>query len=165
MPGVPDLAGELVVVNGSMYWRTPGQAAFTQGDPTTLTWNPADKTSGPVAYVNTLLSAVADSSLTPKLLGTEQEPFGPCYHIQVQATPDVVKSKLSMTGEGLGSAVVDLWIYESDFRIERLEFHAGDPTAGAAAFRMVLSHYDDISPIEIPPASELATPEPTPSGT
>ncbi|MGD0863188.1 MAG: hypothetical protein ABSA21_10585 [Candidatus Limnocylindrales bacterium] len=164
LPGLPDFSGELLVVGSSAWYRTPGQNVFTETDVSTLTYNPADKTSGPVALVNTILSVAADKSLKPKLLGTGPDLYGQCYHIQVQATPDVVQSKLSMTGTGVGFSVLDLWIYQSDFRIERMEVHTSDPD-GSAAIELALSNYDGVSPIESPPPAQLPTLAPESSAT
>jgi hypothetical protein len=165
IPGLPDLAGEMIISGSSAYSRAPGEKAFSTTAVTNLSYNPADKTSGPVSVVNTILGVVADASLSPQLLGIVQEPYGSCYHIQVQVTPDVVKSKLSVTGTGIGSTVVDLWIYQSDFYVERVEFKMADPTAGSAAIRLVLSNYNKVSPIAVPPASEMATGLPAPAAT
>jgi hypothetical protein len=152
LPGLPNFAGELLVVAGTAYYRAPNQPKFSTEAATSLPINPADKTSGPTGIVQEVLSTVADKSLNPQLLGTSQEAGGWCYHIQVQATPDVVKTGLGMTGQGVGYAKVDLWIYESNFLVERLELHTSDPTAGSAAIRLVLSNYNSVAAI-LPPAA------------
>jgi hypothetical protein len=152
LPGLPNFAGELLVVAGTAYYRAPNQPKFSTEAATSLPINPADKTSGPTGIVQEVLSTVADKSLNPQLLGTSDEAGGACYHIQVQATPDVVKTGLGMTGQGVGYAKVDLWIYESNFLVERLELHTSDPTAGSAAIRLVLSNYNSVAAI-LPPAA------------
>jgi hypothetical protein len=163
LPSLPDLAGEAVIVGGFAYVRSPGQNVFTQVAESTLTYDPTNKTSGPVALVSAILAIAADKTLSPKLIGTEAEPYGPCYHIQVQAKPDVVQSQLSLTGVGAGYAILDLWVYQSDFRVERMDIHASDPASGSAAMRLVLSNYNRVAPIEVPPPAQLATPVAVPS--
>ena len=69
-----------------------------------------------------------------------------------------------MNGVGVGYAIVDVWIHQSDFRIARMELHMSDPK-GTAALRLVLSQYDSIAPIEVPPPAQLETGAPTPAAT
>jgi len=127
LPGVPNFAGELVVVGGNAYLRAPGQATFSTEAASSLPLNPADSSSGLLPEFQTILTTIDDKSLSPKLVGIESRPGGPCYHIQVQATPDVVGTGLGLTGQGVGYAIVDLWIYQSSFLIEHMELHTSDP--------------------------------------
>jgi hypothetical protein len=143
-----------VVVNGLAYVRTPGQTKYALEADTSLSLNPADATGGPAAMVQTIIQIAADPSLSPRLIGIEQEPGGTCYHIQVQATPDVVSSKMGLTGTAVGSSTLDLWIFQDSFRVERLDLHSVDPTS-SAAIRLVLSNYDNIAPINAPPAAQF----------
>jgi hypothetical protein len=157
LPGLPDFAGEVVVVNGNAYVRTPGQTKYALEADTSLSITPADATGGPAAIVQTIIQIAADPSLSPRLIGTEQEPGGTCYHIQVQATPDVVSSKLGLTGTAVGSSTLDLWIFQDSFRVERLELHTADPTS-SAAIRLVMSSYDNIAPIYAPLPAQFEIP-------
>ena len=155
LPGVPNFAGELVVVGGNAYLRAPGQATFSTEAASSLPLNPADSSSGLLPEFQTILTTIDDKSLSPKLVGIESRPGGPCYHIQVQATPDVVGTGLGLTGQGVGYAIVDLWIYQSSFLIEHMELHTSDPVAGSAAIRVVLTEYNSVAPILAPAAGQF----------
>jgi hypothetical protein len=54
---------------------------------------------------------------------------------------------------------VDLWIYQSNFLVQRMELHTSDPAAGSAAIRLVLSQYDAITPITVPDSSQYGVPD------
>ena len=157
LPGLPDFAGEVIVVKGYAYVRTPGQDKYVLEADTSLALNPADATGGPAAMVQTIIQIAADPSLSPQLLGTDPEPGGACYHIRVQATPDLVKAKMGLVGTGVGTSTLDLWIFQDSFRVERLELHTSDPTT-SAAIRLVMSNYDNIAPINPPPAEQFEIP-------
>jgi hypothetical protein len=157
LPGLPNFAGEVVVVNGLAYVRTPGQTKYSLEADTSLALNPANATGGPAAMVQAIIQIAADPSLSPQLIGTDQEPGGACYHIQVQATPDVVKAKLGLTVSAVGTSTLDLWILQDSFRVERLELHTADPTS-SAAIRLVMSSYDNIAPIYAPLPAQFEIP-------
>ena len=155
LPGLPDFAGQVLVVDGNAYLRVPGQSIFSTEAASSLPLNPADSSGGVLAEFQTILTTVDDKDLNPKLLGIESRPGGPCYHIQVQAAPDVVSNVLDLTGQGVGYAIVDMWIYQSNFLIEHMDLHTSDPLAGSAAIRLVLSEYNSIAPIVAPAAGQF----------
>ena len=95
--------------------------------------------------------------MSPVLVGTEQEPYGAAYHIRVDLTPSVVNDKLGAAGHSFGTGTLNLWILQNGFYVERMEFSSADPSAGAAAIRLVLSNFNNVSPIEVPPASQIDT--------
>jgi hypothetical protein len=155
LPGVPNFAGELLVVDGNAYLRAPGQTIFSTEAASSLPLNPADSSSGLLPEFQTILTTVADKSLSPKLVGIEARPGGSCYHIQVQASPDVVGTGLGLTGQGVGYAIVDLWIYQSSFLLEDMDLHTSDPLAGSAAIRLMLSEYNSVPAILAPAAGQF----------
>jgi hypothetical protein len=157
LPGLPGLAGEVLVVGGNAYTRAPGQQKYSVGIDTSLPYNPADATSGPAVNFQRILATAADKSLSPELVGTEQEAGGACYHIRVKATPDVVKTQLGIVGEAVGYSTVDVWILQDSFLVERFELHTSDPTLGSA-IRLVMSQYNGIAPIKAPAAGQYETP-------
>ena len=158
LPGLPNFAGEILVVGANAYMRAPGQPKYTTDAVTNLPMNPADKSGGPAAYVLTILTAAADKSLKPHLLGTVQEAGGMAYHIRVVATPDVVMKDTGLGGETVGNSTVELWILEGSFLVERMELYTSDPKAGSAAIRLVLSQYNAIGEIKAPVAGQVSNP-------
>ncbi len=158
LPGLPNFAGEMLVVGANSYMRAPGESKYTADATTNLPMNPADKSAGPSAYVLTILSAAADKSLKPQLLGTVQEAGGMAYHIRVVATPDVVKKDTGLGGESVGNSTVELWILEGSFFVERMELYTSDPKAGSAAIRLVLSQFNAIGAIKAPAAGQVSNP-------
>ena len=158
LPGLPNFAGEILVVGANAYIRAPGQLKYTVDAVTNLPLNPADRSAGPSAYVLTILSAAADKSLKPQLLGTVQEAGGMAYHIRVVATPDVVKKDTGLGGESVGNSTVELWILEGSYFVERMELYTSDPKAGSAAIRLVLSQFNGIAPIHAPVAGQVDNP-------
>jgi hypothetical protein len=155
LPGLPNFAGEVLVVAGKAYTRAPGAAKYTAGPDTDVPWNLFDASNGPFAIVQLLVKVSASKDLSPKLLGTEQCDGGPCYHIQVQATPAVVKAEMvlmgfSITGTGPGSAIVDLWVLQDSYEVAILEIHTVDPYIGAAAIQLAMNQWDGITPIVAP---------------
>jgi hypothetical protein len=158
LPTVPDLAGEVIVYAGYAYVRAPGEAKFTAMGDTELTVNPGDPTGPPISWVRTILEIAADDSLNPVLLGDSEEADGTAYHIQVQATPAVVKTAFMLIGDGVGNARLDIWIHHGDFHLLRMELHMNDSAAGPGAARLVLSRYDSIDPIKAPDASQFEIP-------
>jgi hypothetical protein len=161
LPTVADLAGEIVIVGGNAYVRAPGQRVFTVSAASSLSYNPTVRTTGPLYLVSAIIGLAASPLLNPQLIGTENRAGGACYHIRVQATGETVAAKLSMKGAGVEDAIMDLWIYQSTFQIQSLEIHTNDPAVGPSAIRMVLSKYDAIDPIEVPPPAQLPTSGPT----
>jgi hypothetical protein len=59
--------------------------------------------------------------------------------------------------QALGSGRIDVWITQGDFQLERMEFSTSDPKAGAAAIRLVLSNWNGVSPIDVPPDNQIDT--------
>jgi hypothetical protein len=150
LPGIPDFAGELIVVAGNAYLRAPGENIYSTMAASSLSLNPVDASSGLLPEFQTVLTTIADKNLTPQLLGVETCAGGPCYHIAVQATPSVVDNGLGLVGQGVGYAKVDVWINTSSFLVDHIELHTSDSVAGSAAIRLVLSEYNSVSPIYAP---------------
>jgi len=144
------------VIGSYAYYRPYGATKFTTEDTSSLPMNPA-LPSGPAYVVSQILAVAADPGLSPVLVGIEQEQYGTCYHIRVGVTQSALNAKLqsSFAVQSLGSGQVDLWITEGSFELERLEFSTSDPNSGAAAVRLVLSNWNNVSPILTPPDSEL----------
>lgn len=163
-PSVPDLAGEIVIAGGNAYTRAPGQTVYTVTAATNVV-NPTDRTSGPVFVADGILALAADPILNPQLVGTEDRPGGTCYHVRVQTTSGTIATDLRMTGVGVSDAIIDLWIYESDFTVQAVEIHVSDPSAGSSAIRLVMSNYNAVSPIDVPPPAQLPSAVPVPAAT
>jgi hypothetical protein len=163
LPSLPDFAGEILVVNAQAYTRAPGQNAYTAGPDTDIPWNLFDAANGPFAIIQLIVKVSASKNLSPQLIGTDQCDGGPCYHIRVQATPDVVKAEMvvmgfAISGPGPGNALVDLWILQSNYKVAVLELHTTDPTIKAtAAIRLALNEWDAIAPIEAPLPGQYKT--------
>lgn len=159
MPGLPGVSGELIIIDPYSYFRAYGQTAFTGGDDSSLPLNPA-LASGPLYIVQQIVAVADDPGLNPVLVGTEQEASGSCYHIRVDVSQKALNSTLSSQPavQALGSGELDLWITYGDFQLERMEYKTSDPNAGAAAIRLVLSNWNEVSPIAPPPENQVATP-------
>jgi hypothetical protein len=123
----------------------------------TLSMDPIGQ-AGPMSIVKKIVDIANDPRLEPKLLGIEQEPTGPCYHVQVVVTPEVVLDNLSLSNQAFGHGTLDLWIYQDSLRVERLEFHGTDPHAGASGLRLVLTNYNQVGPITGPPKEQFEIP-------
>jgi hypothetical protein len=163
-PGIPNLSGEVIVVDAYAYVRAPGAVLYTSEGNSNLAMNPALQ-SGPLFIVQQVVAVANDSGLSPAYVGIEQEQYGACYHIRVDVTQSALNSKLSslQVVQALGSGRIDLWITQNDFQLERLEFSTSDPASGAAAARLVLSNWNNVSPIEAPPANQIDSGLPAPS--
>ena len=148
VPGIPSMSGEVIIVNTYAYVRSPGGTQYTAEGASDLPINPAAP-SGPLFVVQQMVAVANDPGLDPVLVGMEQEPSGSCYHIRVDVTQGALNSKLASLNvvQALGSGGLDLWITQGDFQLERLEFSTSDPKAGAAAVRLVLSNWNNVSPI------------------
>jgi hypothetical protein len=159
LPGVPDLSGELIVVHPNAYFRTYGQSQFTSADDSVLTINPALNSNSVLLVVSELLTLANDSALSPKLVGTDNEPSGAAYHISVDIPVEKLNTSLGSLGQVFGAGTLNVWITaDGNFWLERMEYSQASQTAGAAAIRLVLSQWNDITPIEVPPAVQVAVP-------
>jgi hypothetical protein len=159
MPGLPGLSGELIIVSPYSYFRAYGGTMYAATAVSDLAINPADP-SMILFLVQQVVAAGGDPSLSPTLVGTEQEASGACYHIRVDVTQAALASKLANLSfiQDKGSARLDLWITQNDFQLERLEFSTSDPAAGTAAIRLVLSNWNNVAPIKGPPADQFDIP-------
>ena len=156
VPGLPGLSGELIIADQWAYSRPYGATKYTKGAVQLLTINPADKSYG--LFVVQQMVAVANAQgLIPKLIGTELEPGGPCYHIHVGVSQSALNSHLASLQivQALGSGSLDLWITQDGFQLERLEFSTSNTDAGTAAVRLLLSNWNSISPIEAPADNQI----------
>lgn len=155
-PGIPSLSGEVIVVDAYAYVRAPGAVLYTSQGNSNLALNPA-LASGPLFIVEQVVAVANDPGLNPVYVGIEQEQYGACYHIRVDVTQTALNSKLSslQVVQALGSGKIDLWITQSGFQLERLEFSTSDPASGAAAVRLVLSNWNNVSAIEAPPQNQV----------
>jgi hypothetical protein len=165
LPGVPGLSGEVIIVDQYAYVRAYGATRYTLESASSVSINPS-LSSGPAVVVTQMLAVANAAALSPVLVGTEQEPSGPCYHIRVDVTKSVLNDKLSSLAvvQALGGGKLDLWITQGDYQLERLEMSTSDPNAGAAAVRLVLSNWNDVAAITDPPITQVGD-EPTASGT
>jgi hypothetical protein len=154
MPGLPGISGELIVVDPYSYTRPYGGTKYTLGQTSTLSINPA-LPSGPAYLVQQIVAIAADSRLSPVLVGTEQEPTGAAYHIRVEVTPDVVNDKLGASGHSFGTGILELWILQDGFHVERLQYSSSDPSSGPVAIRLVLTNFNNVQPISAPPDSQI----------
>lgn len=159
MPGVPDLSGELIVVHPNAYYRTYGQTQYTEIDDSLLSINPALNSNSVDLVVNELLTLGADESLSPRLVGIENEPSGPAYHVTVDIPASKANDTLGAVGSIFAGGTLNVWVTaDSNNWLERMEWSQADQTAGAAAIRLVLSQWNAITPIEVPPAIQIAEP-------
>jgi hypothetical protein len=156
VPGIPNLAGEVIVVDPYAYVRAPGAITYTSEGDSNLPINPASA-SGPLYLIQQVVAVANDKGLSPVLVGVEQEQYGSSYHIRVDVSQSALNSKLSslQAVQALGSGQLDLWITQSGFQLERLEYRTSDPSSGAAAIRLVLSNWNNVSPILAPPANQM----------
>lgn len=159
MPGLPGVSGELVVIHPWSYFRAYGETKYTMTGDSELPVNPV-LANGPLFVVQKILDVAADPGLSAELVGTEDEPSGPCYHIHVNVTQSALNSQLASLSvvEALGSGTLDLWITQGDYQLERLQFTTSDPAAGTAAIRLVLSNWNRVQTITGPPANEFEAP-------
>jgi hypothetical protein len=164
VPGIPSLAGEVIVIDPYAYVRAPGAITYSSEGDSDLPINPA-LSSGPLFVIQQMVAVANDAGVSPVLVGIEQEQYGPCYHIRVDVTQSALNSKLASLNvvQSLGSGQLNLWITQGDFQLERLEFSTSDPAAGAASVRLVLSNWNNVSPIEAPPANQMNASLPTAS--
>ena len=161
LPTTPDLAGELIEVNGAAWTRLPGQARFQTA--TLTAFDPFMQQYGVMPLFMAVMNVAAEKSLTPKLLGVEEQQGGPAYHIQVQGSYAALAKLdfggLLLTGPDLALATIDLWINTGTFFVSRVEVHANSTKPGAAV-RLLITDYNDIAPIEPPAANNIQTPAP-----
>ncbi len=155
-PGIPNLAGEVIVIDPYAYVRAPGGVTYTSEGDSNLPINPA-LSSGPLYVVQQIVAVANDKGLSPVLVGVEPEQYGSCYHIRVDVSQSALNSKLAslQAVQALGSGQLDLWITQNGFQLERLEYSTSDPSSGAAAVRLVLSNWNNVSPILAPPANQM----------
>jgi hypothetical protein len=159
LPGVDGLSGDLIVIDPYAYFRAYGGTLYSSLDETTLNVNPALSTvSSPAWLIGQMLAIANDLALSPVLVGPEQEPSGPTYHIRVEVTKAVAQSALNTAGQALGSSQLDLWITQDSFQLERLEFSSADPSAGVAVIRVVLSNWNAVPVILAPDPNNMVTP-------
>jgi hypothetical protein len=156
VPGIPNLAGEVIVIDPYAYVRAPGGVTYTSEGDSDLPINPA-LSSGPLYLIQQIVAVANDKGLSPVLVGVEQEQYGSSYHIRVDVSQSALNSKLAslQAVQALGSGQLDLWITQSGFQLERLEYSTSDPSSGAAAIRLVLSNWNNVSPILAPPANQM----------
>ena len=155
------VSGELIVVHPNAYYRTYGQSVYTEADDSTLWLNPSSNSNSANLIVNNLLKAAVGKDLNPQLIGTENEPSGPAYHVRVEITKAVANDTLGAIGSVFGAGTLDVWVTaDSHNWLERMEYRQADQTSGQAAIRLTLSHWNDIPAINVPPAVQLATPQP-----
>jgi hypothetical protein len=159
MPGVPGLSGELIVISPYAYFRTYGGTKYSSASDSILSVNPALSSAFSPAWLIGLIVGLAnDPALSPVLVGTESEASGPCYHIRVEVTKEVAQTALNSVGQAAGNGKLDLWITQDGFQLERLEFSTADPSAGVAAFRVVLSNWNSVPAIVAPDPNNMETP-------
>jgi hypothetical protein len=156
LPGLPGLSGEMIVTQDFAYIRGYGATRYTEETASSLSIDPA-LSSQSLYFIQQIVAAASDASLSPVLVGMESEPGGQCYHIRVAVTQAALSAKLSNVPnlQDKGNGQMDLWITQNDFQLERLEFTTSDPAAGAAAIRLVLSHWNSVGEIDAPPQNQV----------
>jgi hypothetical protein len=160
MPGLPGYSGELIIISPYTYSRGYGATKYTMAGTSALSIDPT-AASGPLFIVSSMVAVANDSGSSPVLVGdSEAEPSGPCYHIRVTVSQSALSNKLSslQTVQALGGGQLDLWITHDDFQLERLQFTTTDPSAGAAAVRLVLSNWNQVPTIIGPFANQFDIP-------
>jgi hypothetical protein len=164
MPGLPGVSGEMLVVEPYAYVRGYGETRFHEQGSSELAVDPA-LASQSLYIVQQVVAAASDKSLSPVLVGTEQEPGGSCYHIRVAVTQAALGAQLANLGavQNEGTGQLDLWITQNDFQLERLEFSTADPAAGTAIIRLVLSNWNRVGIISGPAPNQIVTPAPVAS--
>ncbi|HEU6439690.1 MAG TPA: hypothetical protein VFC12_04560 [Terriglobales bacterium] len=159
LPGVPGFSGELIVVSPYAYFRSYGATKYSSAGDSTLSVNPAvSSVSSPAWLIGQIVTLANDPALSPVLVGTEQEASGSTYHIRVEVTKAVAQTALNSVGQAAGSGKLDLWITQDSFQLERLEFSSADPSAGVAAFRVVLSNWNNVPAILAPDPDNIEIP-------
>jgi hypothetical protein len=159
------MSGELIVISPFSYYRGYGETKFNSGSDTDLgVLNPAlSGMPSPAWFMGQLVTVANDASLSPVLVGTEQEASGACYHIRVDVTLDVSKKTFNSNGQQLGAGKLDLWITQDGFQVERMEFSSADPASGVAVYRIVFSNWNSVPAILAPDPANMVTPVPVPS--
>ena len=159
MPGLSGVSGELIVFQPYAYFRGYNETQFTQQDSSGLSIDPSDQNTS-LYFIEQVVGAASDKTLSPVLVGVEQEPGGPSYHIRVAVTQAALSSQLSnlVSLQEKGNGQMDLWITQNDFQLERLEFSTSDPAAGTAAIRLTLSHWNSVGVIKQPAYNQVASP-------
>jgi hypothetical protein len=161
VPGLPGVSGEIIIWQSYVYTRAYGATMYSMSGTSTLPMNPTSASAGPLFIVTQVLAVADDPGSNPQLVGIEQEPGGSCYHIRINQIDDkALNSSLSslQTVQAMGGGKLDLWITQGSFELERLEFSTTDPSAGAAAVRLVLSNWNSISAIKPPDADQFNLP-------
>jgi hypothetical protein len=159
LPGVPGFSGELIVIDPYAYFRAYGGTKYSSAADSTLSVNPAlSSAASPAWLIGQVLGIANDPALSPVLVGTEQEASGSTYHIRVEVTKEVTQASLNSAGQAFGNGKLDLWITQDSFQLERLEFSSADPSAGVAAFRVVLSNWNNVPAILAPDPNNMETP-------
>jgi hypothetical protein len=162
MPTIAGMSGEMIVIDPYLFSRGYGETQYQVGYASSLPINPATP-SGAYYIIEQILKIASDSSVSPVLVGTEDEPYGKAYHVRVQITPSAANDKLAASGQLLGSGQLDLWILQDGFWLERMEFATSDPSAGAAAVRIVFSNFNKVAEINYPPDKQIFTGTASPS--
>jgi hypothetical protein len=159
MPGLPGVSGEIIVVQPFAYFRGYNETQFIQQDSSALSIDPSQQSQS-LYFIQQIVGAASDKTLSPVLVGVEQEPGGPSYHIRVAVTQAALSSQLSnlVSLQEKGNGQMDLWITQSGFQLERLEFSTSDPAAGTAAIRLTLSHWNSVGAIIQPAYNQVASP-------
>jgi hypothetical protein len=160
LPGLSDLSGEVIIISPYVYSRGFGATKYTMSATSALSIDPTTA-SGPLFVVSSMVAVANDPGSSPVLVGdNESEPGGICYHIRVTVTQSALSSKLSslQTVQALGGGQLDLCITRGDFQLERLEFRTTDPSAGAAAARIVLSNWNQVGTISGPLDNQVDVP-------
>lgn len=147
MPGLPDLSGEMLVTDIYTYTRKYGETKYTVGAASSLVLNPATSVFPIFQSVMTLAN---DPTLSPVLVGTENENGVSVYHIRIEVSTAAMQTGLKSVGQALGGGMLDLYITTDTFQVERLDFSTSDPNAGTAAARFVFSNWNGVSPILTP---------------
>jgi hypothetical protein len=165
MLGQGGFSGELIVISPYAYYRQYGETKFSLADDTAFgVLNPAlSSAPSPAWLIDQIVTIANSTSLSPVLVGTEQEASGACYHVRVEVTKDVVQGVLNNANQTLGGGMLNLWITQDSFQVERVEFTSADPSSGVAAYRVVLSNWNNVPAILTPDAANLVTAAPVPS--
>ena len=151
------MTGEIIVVEPYAYVRGYGETKYSMEGSSALFLDPASA-SGPWSIIQKIVDVADDPRLTPTLVGTEQEPTGPCYHIQVKVTPEVVSANLGLTNQLIGTGTLDMWIYTGSLLVERIQYQGFDPHVGVAGVRMVMTSYNAVGQIKAPPLDQYEIP-------
>jgi hypothetical protein len=159
MPGLPGLSGELIVIDPYAYFRQYGSSKFTMEGDSTLPLNPALASgASPYWFVGQIVAIANAPELSPVLVGTEDDGGVSTYHIRVQVTKEAAGAALKSVGQSFGDGILELWITRDGLQIERMQFSTADPGAGAAAFRLILSNWNNVDPIKGPRPEDFEVP-------